>query len=303
MTLLPPYHGSPMRIDVFLAGRFEYSRSFFHHIIKRWGVTVNDKQIKKSYKLQEGDQIIIDDLQRYLEPIMLEEAPAIDIPIVYETDHILVINKPKGVLSHPNSVRDVQTPSVVGFLYHKYKNLPSTGSFIRSGLIHRLDKETDGLMIVAKTEQWLAHFKKLFSAKSEADSIHDKESIPLRKYYRASCYLTSSWRSFLDTIEKFPYYVQRDVVPQTPRSVVKHGITKIMKVQNIDQQTVQIDLEILTGRTHQIRYHLSYYGLPIIGDYLYGQWDDQNPMALTAYQLAFQDIDGKTKTLTLTLPS
>jgi 23S rRNA pseudouridine1911/1915/1917 synthase len=64
-----------------------------------------------------------------------------------------VINKPKGVLSHPRNLWEVHEPSVVGFLYHRYKDLPSIGNFIRAGLLHRLDKETDGLMIIAKTEK------------------------------------------------------------------------------------------------------------------------------------------------------
>lgn len=95
---------------------------------------------------------MIDDLERYLSPVLLEEAPNIDIPILKETTDYLVINKPKGVLSHPNSIRDVGKPSVVGFLYHHFKELPSIGNFIRAGLLHRLDKDTDGLMIIAKTE-------------------------------------------------------------------------------------------------------------------------------------------------------
>lgn len=84
--------------------------------------------------------------------MILEEAPAIEIPIVRETANYLIINKPKGVLSHPNSIWEVGKPSVVGFLYHHYKELPSIGNFIRAGLLHRLDKDTDGLMIIAKTE-------------------------------------------------------------------------------------------------------------------------------------------------------
>jgi 23S rRNA pseudouridine1911/1915/1917 synthase len=70
-----------------------------------------------------------------------------------EKEDYLVINKPKGVLSHPRNLREVNEPSVVGFLYHRYKDLPSIGNFIRAGLLHRLDKETDGLMIIAKTEK------------------------------------------------------------------------------------------------------------------------------------------------------
>ena len=143
---------APERIDTWLVKQFPYSRNFFHHIIERKGIFLNGKPAKKSAKLKAGDQIEIDNLERYLSPVILEEAPSIEIPIVRETADYLVINKPKWVLSHPNSIWEVGKPSVVGFLYHHYKELPSIGNFIRAGLLHRLDKDTDGLMIIAKTE-------------------------------------------------------------------------------------------------------------------------------------------------------
>ena len=293
---LSPYEGNQQRIDVYLTSQFPYSRNFFHHIIKRWGVLVNDKQVKKSYKLENGDVVSIDDLQRYLEPVLLDEAPAIDIPVIYEDKNILVLNKPKGVLSHPNSIWDVQTPSVVGFLYHSYRELPSIGSFIRAGLVHRLDKETDGLMVVAKTEGWLTHLKSLFQQKSEADTIESKEFIPLRKFYRATCKITSTWRSFIEQIQQagFPFLIDEDVKPKVPRTIIKRGLTKVLSIKN-HGDTATFELEILTWRTHQIRYHLSSHGLPIVGDYLYGT-DEGVSMALTAFRLQLANVDGEMKT-------
>jgi len=81
--------------------------------------------IKKSYQLKSKDQIIIDDVSRYLSPVVLDETPDIQIPVLIEKEDYLVINKPKGIVSHPKTVREVHKPSVVGFLYHTYKNLPS----------------------------------------------------------------------------------------------------------------------------------------------------------------------------------
>ena len=104
------------RLDTWLTKQFSYSRNFFHHIISREGILVNGKPAKKSLKLKPWDHIQIDDLERFLSPIILEEAPKLDIPILKETADYLVINKPKGVLSHPNSIRDVAKPSVVWFL-------------------------------------------------------------------------------------------------------------------------------------------------------------------------------------------
>ncbi len=294
------------RIDKYLSDNFTYSRNFFHHIISRWWILVNWKKIKKSYKLQNQDKIEIDDLQRYISPLVLQEAPNIQIPIVYETDDYIVIDKPKWVLSHPNSIRDVQKPSVVGFLYYKYKNLPSVWNFIRAWLVHRLDKDTDWFMIIAKTEKWLTYFKSLFDQKSLAWSIEDKQKIKLKKRYKAICEVSKKWYEFLSKIKsQLPYFIQENVIPKTPKPVVKLWITKIIWIQsdisfwntenlnlqkNSSKKLYWLDLEILTWRTHQIRYHLSQNWLPILNDYLYGT--DSNPkwkLQLTAYCLEFED--------------
>lgn len=293
------------RIDLRLTKKFSYSRNFFHHIIERWGISVNNKQVKKSYKLKDWDQVLVDDLSRYLSSVILDESPDIKIPIILEKEDYLVINKAKWVLSHPNSVREVSHPSVVWFLYHNYKNLPSIWNFIRAWLLHRLDKDTDWLMIIAKTEKWLSHFKRLFKQKSESDTIQSKENAELKKFYRATSYITDKWKEFLSQISwVLPYYIQELVIPKVPHYTPKIWITKIIAFQpvmsdelreknniKLDTQNsslVKISLEILTWRTHQIRYHLSTHWLPIVGDYLY--WKEESiPMQLTAYKLEFID--------------
>ena len=285
------------RIDSRLVSQFDYSRNFFQHIISRWWIQVNGKVIKKSYKLKNNDIVEIDDLSRYLSPIILDETPDIDIPIVLEKTDYLVINKPKWVLSHPNSIWDVSQPSVVWFLYHKYKDLPTVWNFIRAGLVHRLDKDTDGLMIIAKTEKWLAYFKDLFQQKSglvsESDDVELVEKdIKFRKFYRATSEITALWDAFLEKIkDSLPYYIIENVVPKVPNCIVKMWVTKILDFK-VDWDLVHLNLEILTGRTHQIRYHLSNHGLPILGDYLYGN-ENKEPMQLTAYRLEFIDVDGE----------
>jgi len=285
------------RIDSRLVSQFDYSRNFFQHIISRGGIQVNGKVIKKSYKLKNNDIVEIDDLSRYLSPIILDETPDIDIPIVLEKPDYLVINKPKWVLSHPNSIWDVSQPSVVWFLYHKYRDLPTVWNFIRAGLVHRLDKDTDGLMIIAKTEKWLAYFKDLFQQKSglvsESDDVELVEKdIKFRKFYRATSEITALWDAFLEKIkDNLPYYIRENVVPKVPNCIVKMWVTKILDFKE-NWDLVHLNLEILTGRTHQIRYHLSNHGLPILGDYLY--WNEnKEPMQLTAYRLEFTDVDGE----------
>lgn len=293
------FEGESERIDTWLTKQFSYSRNFFHHILERKGVLVNGKVAKKSLKLKSWDQILIDELERYLSPIILEEAPKLDIPILKETTDYLIINKPKGVLSHPNSIWDIAKPSVVWFLYHHYKNLPSIWNFIRAWLLHRLDKDTDGLMIIAKSEKGLEHFKALFKAKSESEELEEKKAVPLKKWYHATCELTPQGEAFLAEItEKLPFIISEEVRAKVPNCTPKRGITQIEKIKKTEDWTVELFLQIFTGRTHQIRVHLSNHGLPILGDYLYGK-EAEVPVQLTAYQLEFKDPAGELITISL----
>ena len=284
------------RIDSRLSWKFSYSRNFFHHIIERWWIFVWNKIVKKSYQLKNWDVIKIDELERYLSPIILDEAEEIDIPIIREEEDYLIINKPKWVLSHPNSIRDAKKPSVVSFLYQHFKALPSYWNFIRAWLVHRLDKDTDWLMIIAKTEKWLQHFKSLFQDKSELCTIEDKESVPLQKYYRAICEISEQWHVFLNEVEEswLPYYVQELVVAKVPNNIPKMWITKILNILHLqDKKLISMELQILTWRTHQIRYHLSNHWLPIQWDYLYGKANQNILMQLTARKLEYLDPNGQ----------
>jgi len=293
------------RIDSFLTVKFNYSRNFFHHIIERWWVLVNWKKVKKSYKLKKNDNIEIDNLERYMDSSYLEELPFVEIPIIFEKKDYIVLNKPKWVLSHPNSIWDLSAPSVVAFLYQKYKNLPSIWNFIRAWLVHRLDKETDWLMIVAKTEKWLEYFKTLFNKKSQlVESILSELNIKkpdfdklekiennvwLKKFYKAKVQLTKKWDAFLSSINAYPYYICEVVKAKVPYFKEKIWITKILW-QLQDGNIRILDLQIITWRTHQIRYHLSSKWLPILWDYLY--WVKNNEkMQLTAYKLEFVDVE------------
>lgn len=293
------FEGESERIDTWLTKQFSYSRNFFHHILERNGVLVNGKVAKKSLKLKSWDQILIDELERYLSPIILEEAPKLDIPILKETADYLIINKPKGVLSHPNSIWDIAKPSVVWFLYHHYKNLPSIWNFIRAWLLHRLDKDTDGLMIIAKSEKGLEHFKALFKAKSESEELEEKKAVPLKKWYHATCEITPQGEKFLAEItDKLPFIISEEVKAKVPNCTPKRGITQIEKIKKTEDWKVELFLQIFTGRTHQIRVHLSNHGLPILGDYLYGK-EAEVPVQLTAYQLEFKDPAGELITISI----
>ena len=287
------------RIDVYLTQNHEYTRNFFHRLVARGDILVNDIIVKKkSLWLKSWDKITIVHPERYMESEVLAQSPEIDLQILIEKPDYIVIYKPKWVLSHPNSVRWVEHANIVGALYHYYKkqNLPTTGNFIRAGLIHRLDKETDGLMLIVKTEAGLKYFKDLFQRKSLAETIEQKEEVPLKKFYRAQVLITPRGQKFIDSIS-LPYIIQELVIPKVPHYEPKMGITKITKLeQSVEDRMMDVEIEILTGRTHQIRYHLSKYGLPIIWDYLYmdkSDYNEEDSMHLQAYRLAFTDIDGE----------
>lgn len=276
------------RIDKFLALHFNLSRSFFEHLFDRKAILVNSNPIKKSYSLKDWDTIKIESFDRFIDWWIIKDLPWIEIPVVHETDDYLVLNKPKWVLSHPNSIWECESPSVVSFLFNKYGSLPSIWNFIRAWLLHRLDKNTDWLMLIAKTEKWLKHFRNIFNLKSTTENIQEKEKVPLKKFYVANVIPTNIWLTFIKKIsDQLPWYICQDVLPKTPNPINKFWITKIIKIEDN-----KIFCEILTWRTHQIRIHLSSNWLPIIWDELY--WTHiKEIMQLTAYRLEFEDPDWK----------
>lgn len=288
------------RIDLYLTKNHEYTRNFFHRLMARGDIMLNAVVLKKkSQLLKTGDQITIQHPERYMESEVLAQSPDIQLKVLIEKKDYMVIYKPKGMLSHPNSVRGVEHANVVGSLYHYFaqQNLPTTWNFVRAWLIHRLDKETDGLMLIVKTEEGLKYFKKLFQAKSMAETIEEKDAVPLKKYYRAHCTLTESGKKFLQSIT-LPHIIQEMVIPKVPHYEPKMGITQIVNCElwMVNEKEVAVlELQLFTGRTHQIRYHLSQKGLPIVGDYLYGKeyLTEGEPMRLTAYKLQFLDIEGE----------
>lgn len=291
------------RIDVYLTKQHEYTRNFFHRLVARGDILVNGVVIrKKSLWLKSGDRIEIVHPERYMEAARLADSPALQLNILLEKQDYLVVYKPKGVLSHPNSVRGVEHANMVGALYQYFQqqNLPTTGNFIRAGLIHRLDKETDGLMLIVKTEAGLSYFKNLFQQKSQAETIEAKELVPLKKFYRAQVLLTSKGKQFLEH-HQLPHTISELVIPKVPHYEPKLWITKIVNYDgeicsDKNQEYRNLELEILTGRTHQIRYHLSNYGLPIRGDYLYmdrKDYHESDAMHLQAYRLQFLDNEGE----------
>lgn len=269
--------------------------------------------VKKSYIIEWWEKFELPELERYADNQIMQESPVIDLDIKHQTSDYLVLYKPKWVLSHPRTLFDVKEPSVSGFLFHKFGHLPAASGFIRWWIIHRLDKDTDGLMIVALSEKGLKYFRELFDSKGERllkveESGEKWRKVKegrgkLRKYYTAFCEITKKGERRLEINKQFPVVIDSLIYPKTNTiGYPKRGVTIVKQVlpnskalantsYNEGWNAILVELEIITWRTHQIRFQLAEIGLPIVWDGLYGS--SYGILWLTAYKLEFVDPDGK----------
>lgn len=235
------------RLDIFLADYYEdISRSKLSKMIKNKNILVNGKPQKASYIVQEDDEIIID-----LSALDIPDLKAqdLDIDIIYQDEHIAIINKPFGIISHPtNTIRE---NTVVNFLISKFTNLPSLYGKDRAGIVHRLDKDTSGLMIVALTEQALITLQDMF-----------RNRLILKKY-RA---IVNG--GFSDNSGIIENKISRSTKNRKLMMVSDEGrfAKTSYEVLNKSQDYSYLDIRLHTGRTHQIRVHFAHMSNPILGD-------------------------------------
>lgn len=239
-----------LRIDVFLTERLEhYSRSQIKKLFDAHKVLINNFPIKPSYKLKEGDIVDVDvSFDSYvIEPMDL------GVEIVYEDEDVLVVNKPKGMLIHP-SISSNHVSLVNHLLFHT-KHLSTSGGQDRPGIVHRLDKDTSGLLVVAKNN--LAH-------ESLANQFRLRQT---KKIYECICF-----HPFVEESGTIDAPIGRDPFVKTKMSVNEEGklATTHFKVITQNSEYAHLEVSIVTGRTHQIRVHLSYITHPILGDTVYG---------------------------------
>lgn len=293
-----------LRLDTALSEYFGLSRNFFQQLLHRGEVTrwESTKVLKKSHNCKLWDVIEIANMDRFDDEGCLAESPRLELPILYETSDYAVIYKPKWIYSHPTSLREISQPSVVWFLYHHYGSVPSIGNFIRAGLLHRLDRGTDWLMLVALSELWLTHFRALFYDKSSAQSLEDKDNIPLKKRYH--CTVQPDNIKALDLLQRtamqLPYMIDSPVLANVPWAMSKDAISRVHAIILADSKQAELDIEILTWRTHQIRIHCAnVLKSPIKWDTLYGNKRQSWPMMLTAFRLSFLDPTWQTQTIEL----
>ncbi len=261
------------RLDVFLFKELkDKSRSYIQKTILENKVLVNDKTIKPSYKVQLNDVISYEDLEIKEIKITANDLP---LDIIYEDDSLLVINKKRGMVVHPSNGHYDGDTLVNALMFHK-ENLSSINGVIRPGIVHRIDKDTSGLIVVAKTDE--AH---LFL------QAQLKDKTMYREYY-ALCYNLIPNE---DLIIKAP--IGKDKKDRLKMAVDpyngKEAITHVHVIKRYKNATL-VSCRLETGRTHQIRVHLSYIKHPIIGDNLYGPKSKHYTLLgqmLHAYKLSF----------------
>lgn len=240
-----------VRIDLFLKEKTEFSRNKLAKIIKSGNVYVNGKQVAASYKVKEGD--VINYVNPGVESLDLEPEK-MDLDIVYEDEYLAIINKPSGLVVHP-AVGNYSHTLVNGLLYH-FNNVSNKGT-IRPGIVHRLDKDTSGLMVVAKDD-------KVHSIL--ADMIKNKEVE--RKY------LALVWGVINHDNGTIDAPIGRDINNRQKYTVTdinsKDAVTHFKVLKRYNEVTL-LECKLETGRTHQIRVHLNYIGYPIVNDPIYGR--------------------------------
>ena len=240
------------RLDRFLASQgLEITRSQIHRLIEDGQVAINGLHAKPSQKVRSGDIIVL----TILPPKPLALVPQdIPVPLIYQDDHLIVLNKPSGLSVHPGPGHPDGT--LVNALLAHCPDIKGVGGVIRPGIVHRLDKDTSGLMVVAKT-----------------DTAHLSLSKQLKNREVVKGYLAVSKGSINPVEGLIDLPIGRDPKNRKKMAVVEGGRdskTRYRVVEHLNgYETLQIYLE--TGRTHQIRVHLAYMGHALLGDQVYGK--------------------------------
>lgn len=250
--ILVKYDHVGVRLDAYLLEQFfqDKSRNFVQQCIKDGQIKVNDHIVKTGYLLKANDQILIDIQQP--EPLKLD-AVDLKLDIIYEDQDLVVINKPQGLVVHPAS--SYHEPTLVHGLLHQVDELSSMNGIIRPGIVHRIDKDTSGLLVVAKN-----------------DVAHQRLSEDLSKHTIERVYIALVYGVIKENEGTIEAPIARHPKNRLKMAVLPNGkkaVTHFKVLERFDRYTF-IECHLETGRTHQIRVHMQFINHPIVGDPIYG---------------------------------
>lgn len=266
----------PIRLDAFLSKQAEFSsRSQVQNLIKKQQVLVNGAIVKSSFMLKNDDEISVELSDEFNVIIQPENIP---IEIVYEDDDVLVVNKPKNMITHP-TLKETTGTLVNALLYkYGYEGLSDINGVMRPGIVHRLDRNTSGILMVAKNNK---------SHEYLAEQIKTKSAI--RKYLAVVQGNFDNEEGIIDAP------IGRHLSKPEKMAVVENGkqsITNYRVLEHFKGYSF-IELQLLTGRTHQIRVHMNYIGHSIVNDTLYNKTPFKvktTEQVLQSYSLKFTTL-------------
>ena len=264
---------SNTRLDAFLVKCIpDKSRSYIQKSIQEGNVLVNDKKVKASYKVSEGEVVDFDLLEEVPLNLVAED---VELNIVYEDDDIFVINKPRGMVVHPSNGHYEGGTLVNALLYHA-ESLSSINGVIRPGIVHRIDKDTSGLLVVAKNDK--AH-------------VFLQNQLKDKTMYREYHAIVDGVIPHQDVNIIAP--IGKDSKDRLKQAIdVYHGkeaVTHVTVLERFNNYSL-VSCKLETGRTHQIRVHMSYINHPCVGDKIYGKRKQpltQLGQMLSAIKLSF----------------
>ena len=260
---------SGMRVDAYLVEVLGFSRAKVQKIIENGNVLVNDKEPKNNYRLKLNDIVTIGEYEEETMDVIPEK---MDLDIVYEDNDLIVVNKANGIVVHPAAGINRGT-LVNGLMYHSNELSQKNGSF-RPGIVHRIDAYTTGLLVVAKN-----------------DKAHEVLAKQLEEKTTTRKYVALVWGVIQNDTGLIDAPIGRDPRDRKKMAVVAGGKDAIthFKVLERYKSTTLIELQLETGRTHQIRVHMNYIGYPIVNDPVYGKRKliDETGQCLHAKTLGF----------------
>ncbi len=279
----------PIRLDKFLSGKLPgyITRNQIQKLLKSGGILVDGGSVKASHMVAPGEIVTVQ-YETHFDPELYPENIPLDI--VYEDEYILVLNKPPGLIVHPGAGN--ATGTLVNALIYHCSNLSNENGPLRPGIVHRLDKDTSGLMVAAKDNRVHASLMRQFSKRT------------IEKYY-----LAVAWGHFKDKQGDIDLPIGRSSRNRKKFAVVESGRPSLTRYEVLEEFSFLslLKLKLETGRTHQIRVHLSHVNHPVFGDPFYGGRNtkmialnmqnrrfaadllvDLNRQALHAWQLVFR---------------